>query len=54
MFIRNITDPLFKMADVALSTVLMSSDEEYMEKIKEIADLNKIFVIRFKDVIKEE
>jgi len=54
MFIRNITDPLFKMADVALSTVLLSSDEEYMEKIKEIADSNKIFVIRFKDVIKEE
>jgi len=54
LFIRNITDPLFKMADVALSTVLISSDEEYMEKIKEIADSNKIFVIRFKDVIKEE
>ena len=54
VFIRNITDPLFKMADVALSTVLISSDEEYMEKIKEIADSNKIFVIRFKDVIKEE
>lgn len=54
LFIRNITDPLFKMADVALSTVLISSDEKNMEKIKEIADLNKIFVIRFKDVIKEE
>lgn len=53
-FIRNITDPLFKMADVALSTVLMSSEEKYMDKIKEIADSNKIFVIRFKDVIKEE
>jgi len=54
MFIRNITDPLFKMADVALSTVLISSDDEDMEKIKEIANSNKIFVIRFKDVIKEE
>ncbi len=53
-FIRNMADPLFKMADVALSTVLISTDEEYIEKIKEIAKSNKIFVIRFKEIIKEE
>ncbi|MBI5680225.1 MAG: hypothetical protein HZC47_04955 [Methanobacterium sp.] len=53
-FIRNIVDPLFKMADVALSTVLLSTSEEYKEKIKEIANSNKIFVIRFKEILKEE
>jgi len=53
-FVRDITDPLFKMADVALSTVLISTEEEHIEKIKEIAKSNKIFVIRFKDILKEE
>lgn len=53
-FVRNVADPLFKMADVALSTVLMSTDEEYIEKIKKIAKTNKIFAIRFKDILKEE
>lgn len=53
-FIRDVADPLFKMADVALSTVLISTDEEYIEKIKEIAKSNKIFVIRFKEIMKEE
>jgi hypothetical protein len=53
-FVRSITDPLFKITDVALSTVLISTEEEYMEKIKEIANLNQIFVIRFKDILKEE
>lgn len=53
-FIRDVADPLFKMADVALSTVLISTDEEHIEKIKEIAKSNKIFVIRFKEIMKEE
>ncbi|HML05158.1 MAG TPA: hypothetical protein VK426_05250 [Methanobacterium sp.] len=53
-FVRNVADPLFKMADVALSTVLMSTDEENIEKIKKIAKTNKIFAIRFKDILKEE
>lgn len=53
-FVRNVVDPLFKMADVALSTVLISTDEEYIEKIKQIAKTNKIFAIRFKDILKEE
>ena len=42
------------MADVALSTVLISTEEEYIEQIKEIAKANKIFVIRFKEILKEE
>jgi hypothetical protein len=53
-FVRDIADPLFKMADVALSTVLISTEEEYIEKIIEIAKANKIFAIRFKDILKEE
>ncbi|WP_414469664.1 hypothetical protein [Methanobacterium sp. ACI-7] len=53
-FVRNIADPLFKMADVALSTILISTEEQYMAEIKEIAKTDKIFVIRFKDILKEE
>ena len=53
-FVRNVADPLFKMADVALSTVLISTEEEHIEKIKETAKNNKIFAIRFKDILKEE
>lgn len=53
-FARDIADPLFKMADVALSTVLISTEEEYIEEIKRIAKSNKIFLIRFKEILKEE
>jgi len=42
------------MADVALSTVLMSSEEQIIPKIKEIAKVNKIFVIEFNKILKEE
>ena len=42
------------MADVALSTVLISADEELIPKIKEIAKVNKIFVIEFNKILKEE
>ena len=42
------------MADVALSTVLISSEEETIPKIKEIAKVNKIFVIEFNKILKEE
>ncbi|MEN4007461.1 MAG: hypothetical protein PQ964_08930 [Methanobacteriaceae archaeon] len=52
-FIRDVTDPLFKIADVTLSTVLISSDEKHTEKIKEIARTNKVFAIRFKDIVEE-
>lgn len=53
-FVRDVTDPLFKMADVALSTVLISAEEEVIPKIKEIAKVNKIFVIEFNKILKEE
>ncbi|NYB51038.1 MAG: hypothetical protein HVN35_00490 [Methanobacteriaceae archaeon] len=53
-FIRNTIDPLFKMADVALSTVLLSADDENIPKIKEIAKSNKIFLIEFNKILKED
>jgi len=53
-FIRNIIDPLFKMADVALSTVLLSSEDEELPKIKELARSNKIFLIEFNKILKED
>ncbi|HEX7468452.1 MAG TPA: hypothetical protein VF324_07725 [Methanobacterium sp.] len=53
-FVRNTLDPLFKMADVALSTVLISADEKYIGEIKKIAKLNKIFVIEFDKILKED
>lgn len=53
-FIRKTIDPLFKMADVALSTVLISSEKENVEKIKEVAKLNKLFVIEFDEMLKED
>jgi hypothetical protein len=53
-FIRNSIDPLFKMADVALSTVLLSTEAEFIPKIKEMAKSNKIFVIEFNKILKED
>jgi hypothetical protein len=42
------------MADVILSTVLISAEEELIPKIKEIAKINKIFVIEFNKILKEK
>lgn len=53
-FIRNTIDPLFKMADVALSTVLLSSEDQELPKIKELARSNKIFLIEFNKILKED
>ncbi|BDZ70393.1 hypothetical protein [Methanobacterium petrolearium] len=53
-FIRNTIDPLFKMADVALSTVLLSTEDDQVAKIKELARSNKIFLIEFKKILKED
>jgi hypothetical protein len=53
-FIRNSIDPLFKMADVALSTVLLSTEAEFIPKIKEMAKSNKLFVIEFNKIIQED
>ncbi len=52
-FIRNTIDPLFKMADVALSTVLISAEDENVPKIKELARSNKIFLIEFNKILKK-
>lgn len=52
-FIRNTIDPLFKMADVALSTVLISAENENVQKIKDIAKSNKIFLIEFNKILKK-
>ena len=52
-FIRNTIDPLFKMADVALSTVLISAEGEKVSKMKELAKSNRIFLIEFKRFLKE-
>lgn len=53
-FIKTMIDPLFKMADVALSTILISAEEETIPQINEIAKFNKIFVIEFNKILKEE
>ncbi|MGB9199940.1 hypothetical protein [Methanobacterium sp.] len=53
-FIRSTIDPLFKMTDVVLSTVLISAVENVIPKIKEIAKTNKIFVIEFNKIMKED
>ncbi len=52
-FIRNTIDPLFKMADVALSTVLISAEDENVQKIKDLAKSNKIFLIEFNKILKK-
>jgi hypothetical protein len=52
--IRDIVDPLFKMTDVVLSTILLSVEEENIAKIKEVAESNKIFVVEFNEIIEEE
>ena len=52
-FIRNTIDPLFKMADVALSTVLISAEDENVKKIKDLAKANKIFLIEFNKILKK-
>lgn len=52
-FIHNTIDPLFKMADVALSTVLISAEGEQIPKIKELAKSNRIFLIEFNRILKK-
>ncbi|GAB4314727.1 MAG: hypothetical protein Kow0019_14610 [Methanobacteriaceae archaeon] len=53
-FVRNVIDPLFKMTDVVLSTLLISTGEDYIDKVKEIAKSNQIFVLEFKKILEEE
>ncbi len=52
--IRDVVDPLFKMTDVGLSTILISVEEENIEKINEVAKSNKVFVVEFNKILEEE
>ncbi|SCM58054.1 putative protein {ECO:0000313/EMBL:BAM70182,1} [Methanothermobacter wolfeii] len=54
-FIRNIVDPLFKVTDVVLVTLLISVHErDDVRRICEIASRNNIFAVDFKDIVEEE
>ncbi len=54
-FIRNIIDPLFKVTDVVLVTLLISVHESGdVERINEIASRNNIFAVDFRDIFEEE
>jgi hypothetical protein len=52
--LRKTIDPLFKMADVALSTVLISAEENHKKGIKDLARQNKLFAIEFDKILKED
>ena len=49
--IRELLDPLFKLTDVVLRTVLFSSDKKEIDKLKKIAKENKIFIIKFNEIL---
>lgn len=51
--LRKTIDPLFKVADVALSTVLISAEKD-KKRIKDLARQNKLFVIEFDKILKED
>ncbi len=52
--IRKTIDPLFKVADVALSTVLISAEDNQIKGIKELSRKNKLFIIEFDKFLKED
>lgn len=53
-FLQDMLAPLFNMSDVVLSTVLISiENEEDVLKIKKLASNNNIFIVDFKDIVKE-
>lgn len=49
--IREVLDPLFKLTDVVLRTVLFSSDKNEIDKLKKIAKENKIFIIEVNEIL---
>ena len=51
--IRKTIDPLFKMTDIAISTVLISVEND-KERIKELVKHNKLFVIEFNKFLEED
>lgn len=52
--IKKTLDPLFKLADIKLSTVLISSNEDDLRGIKDLARKNKLFIIEFEKFLKED
>ncbi|MDD1775097.1 MAG: hypothetical protein LUQ24_06165 [Methanobacterium sp.] len=52
--LRKTIDPLFKVADVALSTVLISTHKDNIPGIKELSRRNKLFFIEFDKFLKED
>ncbi len=52
--IKKTIDPLFKMADVELSTVLISCEPEDITGVKELSRKNKLFFIEFDKFLKED
>jgi hypothetical protein len=52
--IKKTIDPLFKVADVALSTVLISSEKSDIAGIIELSRKNKLFFIEFDKFLKED
>lgn len=51
--IKDIIDPLFKMTDIILSTLLISADEKDEPRLKKLANKNKIYSIKFNDMMEE-
>jgi hypothetical protein len=52
--IKKTIDPLFKVADVALSTLLISSEKSDIAGIIELSRKNKLFFIEFDKFLKED
>jgi hypothetical protein len=52
--LKKTIDPLFKVADVALSTVLISSEKSDIAGIIELSRRNKLFFIEFDKFLKED
>lgn len=52
--IKKTFDPLFKVADVALSTVLISADTKDIREIEILSRRNKLFFIEFNKFLKED
>ena len=50
-FIKEFLDPLFKLTDVVLRTVLFSSNRKELDKLQKIAKENKIFIIEFNEIL---
>ena len=51
-FLQDILAPLFNMSDIVLSTILISTENEKdVDKIRELAVDNNVFIIDFKDIV---